>query len=227
MGRMVGMVHTLCSNVRLFNGLVSAMIPGVELVHIVDEGLSSLSGKQDHEYVIRRLETLSTLARESGAEAIVLTCTALGRLAEEVKERVNVPVFAVLEIIADEVADITNSIGVLGTHPGTVTSAVEIIQEEASRRGNRIAVKSLLCPGAFDAARQEDWETHDTIVLQNLTRLMEEVEVIVMPQPSMERVMSQAPEPAPGKLIVTSARLAVQRLKDELDMSLQPWISSN
>ena len=227
MGRIVGMVHTLCPNVRVFNELISKTIPGVEVVHLVDEGLSSLSGKQHHERIVRRLGILSTLAKESGAEIIMLTCTAFGRLADEVKEMVNIPVFAVLEIIADETADLTDSIGILGTHPGTLASASEIIREEAALRGNKITVKTLLCEGAFDAIKREDWNTHDSIVLKHLATLMEEVKVIVIPQPSMERVLNQAPELAQRKPVMTSARLAVQRLKDELDISLQHWLSFN
>lgn len=227
MGRMVGMVHTLCPNVRLFNELISTTIPGVEVVHLVDEGLSPLSGKRDHERIVRRLGILSTLARESGAEVIMLTCTAFGRLADEVKEIVNIPVFSVLEIIADETADLTDSIGILGTHPGTLASASEIIQEEAALRGKKVTVKTLLCEGAFEAIKREDWNTHDSIVLKHLTRLMEEVKVIVIPQPSIERVLNQAPELTRKKPVISSARLAVQRLKDELDISLLPWLSSN
>jgi len=227
MGRIIGMIHTLCPNVRVFNELISKTIPDVEVVHIVDEGLSPLSGKQHHERIVRRLGILSTLAKESGAEIIMLTCTAFGRLADEVKEIVGIPVFAVLEIIADETADLTDSIGILGTHPGTLTSASEIIREEAALRGKQVTVKTLLCEGAFDAIKREDWNTHDSIVLKHLARLMEEVEVIVIPQPSMERVLNQATELVQKKPVLTSASLAVQSLKDKLDISLLPWLSSN
>ena len=217
MGRMVGMVHTLCPNVRLFNELVSEIIPGVKVVHLVDEGLSPLSGKKHHERIIRRLRILSSLAEESGAEVIMLTCTAFGRLADEVRAMVNIPVFTVLEIIADETIELADSIGILGTHPGTLASASEIIREQAALRGKNVTVKTLLCEGAFDALKREDWNTHDRIVLKRLTELMEEVKVIVIPQPSMERVLDQAPEIAQKKPVITSARLAVQCLKDKLD----------
>ena len=219
MGRMVGMVHTVSPNVRWFNELVAEIIPDVEVVHLVDEGLSPLSGKRHHERIIRRLGILSSLAKESGAEVILLTCTAFGRLADEVKATVNIPVFTVLEIIADETIELANSIGILGTHPGTLASASEIIREQATLRGKKVAVKTLLCEGAFDALKREDWDTHDRIVLKCLTELMEEVKVIVIPQPSMERVFNQAPEIASQKPVITSARLAVQRLKDKLDSS--------
>ena len=217
MGRMIGMVHTLCPNVRLFNELLSEIIPGVEVVHLVDEGLAPLSGKQNHERIVRRLRVLSSLAEESGAEVIMLTCTAFGRLADEVGATVNIPVFAVLEIMADETVGLADNIGILGTHPGTLASATEIIQEQAALRGKKVTVKTSLCEGAFDAIKREDWNAHDSIVLKRLTELIDEVGVVVIPQPSMERVLNQAPEIVQRKPVMTSARLAVQRLKARLD----------
>ena len=221
MARKVGMVHALSPNVRLFNELISKIMPGVEAVHLVDEGLPSLSDKQYHKRVVRRLGVLSAFAEESGAEIVMLTCTAFGHLADEVKNMVNIPVLAVLEIVADEAMELADSIGILGTHPGTVATASEIIQEQAIQKGKKVEVKTLLCEGAFDALKQEDWATHDRIVLKHLNELMDNVKVVVIPQPSIERVVSQIPEGERKVPILTGAHLSVQRLKEKLE-SLAP-----
>lgn len=221
MRRKVGMVHAGCFNVRLFNELTSEIMPDVEVVHLVDEGLPSLSGEQYRELVIRRLKLLASFAEESGAEVVMLTCTAFGRLVEEVKSAINIPVLAVLEIIVDEALDLSGRIGILGSHPGTLVSASQIIQEQATLRGRRTEVKTLLCAGAFDAMRREDWDTHDRIVLEHLNQLMDEVKVILIPQPSIERVMKQVPEASRKVPIVSSAHLSVQRLKEKLDSIAQ------
>jgi len=217
MGRKVGMVHAVSSNVRLFNDLTSEIMPGVEVVHLVDEGLPSLSGERSRERVVRRLKLLASFAEESGAEAVMLTCTAFGRLADEVKDAINIPVFAVLEIIADEAVDLSDRIGILASHPGTLVSASQMIQEQTTLRGKKVEVKTLLCAGAFDAVRREDWAAHDRIVLEHLNRLMEDVKVVVIPQPSIERVVKQIPEGGHSVPILSSARLSVQHLKEKLD----------
>jgi len=222
MGRKVGMVHAGCFNVRLFNELTSEIMPNVEVVHLVDEGLPSLSGEQFRERVVRRLRTLASFAEESGAEVVMFTCTAFGRLSDEVKVAVSVPVLAVLEVIVDEAMDLSDCFGILGTHPDTVAYASQIIEEQAALRGKKVEVKTSLCPGAFDALRHEDWDTHDRIVLEHLNQLMEKVKLIVIPQPSIERVMKQVP-PASRKIpIMSSAHLSVQRLKEKLDSIAQP-----
>ena len=182
----------------------------------MDEGLLFLYGEQSHERVIRRLRVLALFAQESGAKVVMLTCTAFGRLVDEVKDMVSIPVLAVLEIVADEVMEISGRIGVLATHPGTLVSASEVIRERAALEGKKVEVKALLCEGAFDAIRHEDWATHDSIVLKYLNELMENVEVVVIPQPSVERVLSQVPKTERKVPILSSAHLSVQRLKEKL-----------
>ncbi len=217
MGRKVGMVHAGCFNVSLFGKLTAEIMPDVEVVHLVDEGLPSLSGEQFRDLVIRRLRWLSFFAEESGAEVVMLTCTAFGRLVDDVKDAVSIPVLAVLEIIIDEAMDLGEHIGILGTHPGTLASAPKMIQEQAALRKKRVEVKTSLCPGAFDALRREDLATHDRIVLKHLAELMDEVEVIIMPQPSIERVLEQVPEANRKVPILSSAHLSVRRLKEKLE----------
>ncbi|HEY82690.1 MAG TPA: hypothetical protein G4O01_05310 [Dehalococcoidia bacterium] len=221
MGRKAGMVHAGCFNVRLFNELVAEIMPDVEVVHLVDEGLPALSGEQFRGRVIRRLQLLASFAQESGAEVVMLTCTAFGRLVDEVKVALNIPVLAVLEIMVDEALGMAGRIGILGTHPGTLASAQQIIQEEALRRGRKAEVKTLLCPGAFDALRRDDWAGHDRIVLEHLNRLMDAVEVVIIPQPSIERVIQQVPATSRKVPLISSARLSVQRLKEKLDRLAQ------
>lgn len=217
MSRKVGMVHAGCFNVRLFNELASEVMPDVEVVHLVDEGLPSMAGEQLHGRVVRRLKALSSFAEESGAEVVLLTCTAFSRLADEVGEAVKVPVLSVLEIMIDEAMGISDRIGILGTHPGMLASAAQMIDEQSTEQGKKIEVKTLLCPGAFDALWRDDMVTHDRIVLENLDQMMDEVDVIVVPQPSMERVMKQVPETSRRVPILSSARLSAQRLKEKLD----------
>lgn len=216
MKRKAGMVHAIATHVRLFNGLVSEFLPGVEIVHFVDEGLPFLAGREHRERVVRRLGTLASFAEESGAEAVLLTCTAFGRLVKEVEAAVNIPVLSVLEIVIEEAMERGDCIGILGTHPGTVESASRILQEEAAARRKTAEIKPMLCEGAFDALRREDWTTHDGIVRECLKKLMAEVQVVVIPQPSIERVLGQVPESGRTAPVLSSTRLAVERLKAKL-----------
>jgi hypothetical protein len=113
--------------------------------------------------------------------------------------------------------DLDDRIGILATHSGTLESTSQMIQEQITLRGKQVEVKALLCAGAFDAMKREDWGTHDRIVLEHLNRLMEDVEAVVIPQPSIERVVKQIPKGGYMVPILSSARLSVQHLKAKLD----------
>jgi hypothetical protein len=123
----------------------------------------------------------------------------------------------VLEIMVEEAMKAGDRIGILGTHPAMLASAVQLIQEESAEQGRKTEVKTLLCPGAFDALRRDDMATHDRIVLEHVSQMMDEVDVIVVPQPSMDKVMKEVPEASRRIPIVASVNKSAQRLKEALD----------
>lgn len=217
MARKVGMVHAGCFNVRLFNEAISEIMPDAAVVHLVDEGLPVMTSAEQRWRVVRRLKALSSFAEESGAEVVMLTCTAFGRLVDEVKEAVSIPVLSVLEIMVEEAMNAGDRIGILGTHTAMLASAVQLIQEESAEQGRKTEVKTLLCPGAFDALRRDDMVTHDRIVLEYASQMMDEVDVILVPQPSMDKVMKEVPEASRRVPIVASVHKSAQRLKEALD----------
>lgn len=217
MKRKAGMIHAMCSNAQLFKKLTSEIMPETDVVHLIDEGLPAMSDKSLHKRVVRRLGALAFSAKDSGAEIVLLTCTAFGRLADEVQMIAKIPVLSVLEIVADEAVHLGDRIGLLATHPGTLATAAELIKEQAALKGKRVKLKTVLCEGAFEALQQEDWTTHDHIVLKYLEELMGSVKVVVIPQPSIERVVDHLPETGRKVPILSSARLSVKRLKERLD----------
>jgi len=221
MKRKAGMIHAMCSNAQLFKKLISEIMPETDVVHLIDEGLPAMSDKSLHKRVVRRLGALALSAKDSDAEIVLLTCTAFGRLADEVQAIAKIPVLSVLEIVADEAVRLGDQIGLLASHPGTLATAAELIKEQAALKGKRVELKTVLCQGAFEALKQEDWPTHDRIVLRYLEEVGS-VEVVVIPQPSIERVVDQLPEASRKVPILSSGRLSVKRLKERLDAISPP-----
>ncbi len=72
------------------------------------------------------------------------------------------------------------------------------------------------CPGAFDALKAGDTATHDAIVLKALKALMTEVDVVVLAQASMARVLDQLKPEEKLVPILTSPRMGVERLAKPL-----------
>jgi hypothetical protein len=213
------MIHAVGDNAPFFGQIAAELMPDVEVVHFVDGGLPCMAGDELRPRVIERLRTLSGFAEESGAEAILLTCTAFGRLVGDVEGAVTCPVLSVLEIIVDEALRLPGTIGVLGSHPGTLAAASRMLREQASLEGKKLEITTRFCPGAFDAVQRDDWETHNRIVLANLRELVEQVDVVVAPQPSVERALMEFTQAGPLVPILASPRLSVLRLKEALALT--------
>lgn len=214
-----GMVHSVASLVPVFNGLAAEIMPGVEIVHLVDEGLLKdvIATGRYRPNMARRLGLLASFAEESGARAVMLTCSTLGVLVDEAKGMVGVPLLRVDEAMADEAVRLGARIGVIATLYTTLKPTSGLVEERAALAKKAVRIETLLCEGAFDALRRGDAATHDRLVLENLRSLMARSDVVVLAQASMARV---ADGMAPGERtvpVLSSPRLGVQRFKQVLD----------
>ncbi len=219
MTRKVGMVHSVASLVPLFNELAAELLPGVEVIHLVDEGLLKdvlASGKLTPS-MARRFGLLASFAEESGAEIVMLTCSSLAPLVDEAKDMVKVPLLKVDEAMADDSVKLGEHIGVIATAYTTLKPTSDLIKTRAVLKGKKIKVETMLCEGAFDALRRGDMETHDRTVKNKLNELMERADIIVLAQASIARVVAQIPENERKVPILSSPRLGVQRLKERLE----------
>jgi len=219
MTRKVGMVHSVASLVPVFNELASELLPGVEVIHLVDEGLLKdiLASGQLTTSMARRFGLLASFAEESGAEVVMLTCSSLAPLVDEAKDMVKVPLLKVDEAMADEAVKLGERVGVIATAYTTLKPTSNLIKARAALQEKEIAVETVLCEGAFDALRRGDLETHDRTVKDRLNDLMGQVDVVVLAQASIARVVAQIPEVELRVPILSSPRLGVQRLKEKLE----------
>jgi len=219
MARKVGMVHSVASLVPVFNELAAELLPGVEVIHLVDEGLLKdvLATGQLTPGMARRFGLLASFAVESGAEVVMLTCSSLAPLVDEARNTVKVPLLKVDEAMADEAVKLGKRVGVIATAYTTLKPTSDLIKARAALQKKKVAVETVLCEGAFDALRRGDFETHDRAVKDRLNDLMGRVDVVVLAQASIARVVAQIPEKERKVPILSSLRLGVQRLKEKLE----------
>lgn len=217
--RKAGMVHSVASLVPVFNGLAAELLPDTEVIHLVDEGLLKdvIATGRCGPGMGRRLGLLASFAQESGAEAVMLTCSSLAPLVEKAREMVSVPLLKVDEAMADEAVGLGSRIGVIATLYTTLEPTSGLIRERAALKGKDVQVETVLCEGAFEALGRGDAASHDDIVSRRLRELMERVEVVVLAQASMARVADRIPEEERKAPVLSSPRLGVQRLKEVLD----------
>jgi len=218
MSQKAGMVHSVASLVPVFNELASAIMPETEIIHLVDEGLLKdvIASGEYGPGMGRRLGVLASFAEESGAAAVMLTCSTLGVLVDEAKAMIGVPLLKVDEAMADEAAKLGARIGVIATLYTTLKPTSALVEERAAMAKKAVEVETVLCEGAFAALGRGDTATHDRIVLENLRGLMDRSDVVVLAQASMARVADRIPAEERKVPVLSSPRMGVQRLKDVL-----------
>jgi len=219
MAAKAGMVHSVAALVPLFSGLASEIMPDVEIIHLVDEGiLKDVVATGEYGSTMgRRLGLLASFAEESGAEAVMLTCSTLGVLADEAGGMIKVPFLRVDEAMADEAVQLGGRIGIIATAYTTLKPTSGLMEERAALAKKAVNTETVLCDEAFAALARGDMSAHDGIVLENLKNLMERSDVVVLAQASMARVADQIPVEQRRVPVLSSPRPGVQRLKEVLD----------
>ena len=79
-----------------------------------------------------------------------------------------------------------------------------------------LEITAKLCEGAFQAVLSGDSTTHDKIVAEGILELMSQVDVIVLAQASMARVVSTLPADKVTVPVLSSPRLAIEHLASVL-----------
>ena len=214
----LGLVHTSATLVPVFGALCAERLPGVDVFHIADDSLIA--------DVIRRGELTPTTARRvvghvasaetAGADRILVTCSSIGRAVEMAAELVTVPVLRVDQPMADRAVETGRQIGVIATLPTTLDPTADLIERRARVAGKDVAVTARLCEGAFDALMAGDASKHDAMVATALRDLVTAVDVVVLAQASMARVVNGLPEEQRRVPILASPELAIDHLRDVL-----------
>ena len=219
MVRKVGMVHSVPGLAPMFNDIAREIMPGVEVIHLGDDGLLKeiLATETHTPKMARRFATHANFAADSGAEVVMLTCSSLGPLVDMSQCLVDVPMLKVDEAMADEAVKLGKKIGIIATAHSTLKPTSDLVKQRAALAGKKVEIETAYCEGAFPALQRGDAATHDKMVKEKLADLQKRVDVIILAQASVARVVATIPDSEKKVPILSSPRLGVQRLKERLD----------
>jgi len=216
----LALIHTSPSLTPMFQALCAAWLPGVEVFHMVDESLirNTVAAGYLETATTRRVISQIDSAGRAGANAVLVTCSSIGEAVTTAAGLFDFPVIRVDDAMAEKAVNMGNRIGVLATLRTTLEPTRTLVHRmaQAMAPGRQITVVDMLCDGAFDAVMTGDGPTHDAIVRAALLNLMTQVDVVVLAQASMARVLATM---EPTSLIVpvlSSPELAVQRVAEVL-----------
>lgn len=187
----LGLVHTSATLVPVFAALCKEKLPNVDVFNIADDSLvkgireaGSLTAT-----ISRRVAGYLESAELAGADYIMVTCSSIGPAVEAGAKLMGVPVLRVDQPMADKAVAAGKRIAVIATLSTTLEPTADLIRRRAAIANKKIELTSKLVEGAFEALMAGEGATHDAKVAAALKELSQQVDVIVLAQASMARVV--------------------------------------
>jgi len=210
----LALIHTSATLVPVFAALCNKFIPGVKIFNIADDSLikNTIACGALTPDTARRVVGYARSAEEAGADYIMFTCSSIGRAVETAAGLVNVPVLRVDQPMAAKAVEKGKRIGIIATLSTTLDPTTDLVRRNALQVGKEIELFPHLCEGAFEALMAGDAETHDMLVGDALKAMSETVDVIVLAQASMARVVEANPLLAEKLPILASPPIAMEYL---------------
>lgn len=147
--------------------------PEADPVGILDDGLAldrAAAGALTED-LARRIVALGQYGLSTGAKAILYTCSAFGPAIEEAARLLPVPVLKPNEAMFEEALSHGGNIGMIATFGPAVAMMEQEFAEEAARMKPGARLTSWLAPGAIEALRAGDAETHNRRVAEGVAAL--------------------------------------------------------
>jgi Asp/Glu/hydantoin racemase len=213
---MIVVVHTGPVTVQPIKEQFQALLPDARVINIIDDSLLNDVRTAGHltPEVTGRIYSYMLNAQSMGADMILNACSSVGEATDLLRAMIHTPIVKIDEAMAEEASATGNRIGVVATVSTTLEPTVRLIQKKAQAQGRPIEVIRRIAEGAFDALLSGDAARHDDLLRRTIIELAEEVDVVVLAQVSMARLL-----PTLGELrvpVLSSPRSGVETVRRAL-----------
>jgi Asp/Glu/hydantoin racemase len=200
--------------VPVFAELCNQYLPNIKVFNIVDDSLikNVIACNELTPATARRVVNYVGSAELAGADYILVTCSSIGTAVETAASLTNVPVIRVDQPMADLAVQTGKRIGVIATLSTTLQPTSDLVKRRALFAQKEIELTAVLCKGAFEALMSGDTIAHDAMVAEALGELVKKVDVIVLAQASMARVVDSLSISEKSIPILASPTIAIQYL---------------
>ncbi len=209
----VAIIYTNFGIVEMLKGLAKEVLPGVEIVNIVDDSLlnDARAAGVDGE-VGARMRRYFEAAEATGASVILSSCSSVGATVDAARDRVAVPVLKIDEPLAEEALRHGKRVAVIATVESTLKPTCDLIENTARERGVEIEIDTFLVEGGLELFVAGKVAEHNQRVVETTAGAAQDHDVIVFAQGSMSVAVPQAQEEVDVP-VLSSPLLALQRIK--------------
>jgi Asp/Glu/hydantoin racemase len=214
MSKTLACIHTsmVFINVEtMMNDIFKEIMPDVRRINIVDDSLLADVMSVGHitQAVTKRMCAYVQTAEEAGADAILSLCSSLGPTIDVARPLVSIPVIKIDDPMTEEAARSANRIGVMATVITTLGPTVDLIRSKAKTMNKECQIQPTLVDGAFKILMAGDRGRHDQMVSEAARKLSSQVDLIVLAQASMTRLVPNLTKET-GLRVLSSPRLAIE-----------------
>ncbi|PID55853.1 hypothetical protein CSB45_14185 [candidate division KSB3 bacterium] len=175
----------------------------IDILHVMDEGLlralkrEGSIGPEMTEWMTAMVKSLE----RQGAELALVSCSSLSPCVNDIQKAVGIPVLKIDEPMIEWAVNHAASIGLVMTNPTTEGPSNLLISEVSQRTGRHPSVLSRVCPEAFWKLNAGDCEGHDAEVVRVVHELLHSVDVVILAQISIARVLANFDETIRPKVL--------------------------
>ena len=171
--------------------------PDIEVFNIMDDSLlaESLENKGATPAVIKRIQFYFMAAEAMGADVAMCTCTTVALASRTARNYVSIPVFNIDEPMARQAVHMGTKLGIVATVPTSPAATQRLLEYEAEQAGKSIDIQIVCNEKAFTHLQQGEVARHDQLVHQEMDKLAEKVDVLVLGQISLAQVKHETKVP--------------------------------
>lgn len=210
----IAIIHSATATVDPLKALAAELIPDAEVVNFVDDSIlpQLLSNGANVAEVAPRVVHYARFAESVGADVILEACSSIGEVVNQAQQEVHIPIVRIDDAMAEQAVTRGTRIGVVATIVTTLAPTTRLIEAKAAAHGKAIVIVPLLIADALNKLLTGDREAHDTLLVDAISQLAPTVDVVVLAQGSMARVIPLLPAAVADKCL-TSPRLGMERVK--------------
>lgn len=198
--------------------------PEAETVNLLDDGLSLDRARETtlSEVLIDRFVDFGLYGKNTGADGILITCSAFGPAIDRLIGKVPVPVLKPNEAMFRAALLAGKRIGMLATFGPAVATMTDEFNEFVAETGSSATLSTVLVPDAIDLLKGGDVAAHNRLVAARAHEL-EECDAIMLAHFSTSRA-ADAVRQIVSVPVMTAPHAAVDRMRELVIGASQPGV---
>lgn len=214
----IALIHATPLSIDPINAAFERHWPTPERMHLLDDSLSK-DRQRDGELtddMIERFITLATYARDTGADAILFTCSAFGPAIEAAGRAVEIPTHKPNEAMFEQALAQGNKLALIATFRPSLVSMSEEIEAMANARDvEGLQLQTVYVPGAMEDLAAGRVDDHHRKIAEAATKL-DGYDAIMLAQFSMAAALPLVQQQLRSP-VMTSPGCAVLALRQQME----------